>query len=177
MFAKWIEIDSRFAFSIVDNGGIYIEDEYHAQLLAEQSAGRQIFVDKDGYPVAIATPVPARTKISLLADVAAKRWQVETSGIAIADYHIATDRESQSQLFSVYTSLKSGLINDSAWKTADGSFTQVTLPDLEPIAQAVASHVRACFAAEEMHYKEINAMQTQTELNAYDISSGWPSGS
>jgi len=175
MFAKWIDIDSRFAFSIVDNGGIHIDDEYHAKLLDEQSAGRQISVDKDDYPVAIAAPAPVRTKTSLLADVAEKRWQVETSGIVIAGHHITTDRESQAQLFSAYTSLKSGLINDTAWKTADGHFTQVTLPELEPIAQAVALQVRACFAAEEAHSKAINDMQTQTELDAYDINTGWPS--
>lgn len=116
----------------------------------------------------------ARTKASLLTEVAAKRWQMETGGIIISGHPIATDRESQSQLNSAYTSLKNELITDTPWKAADGTFTLVTLTEIEPVAQAVAAHVRACFAAEQAHAEAIDALQTQAELDAYDIATGWP---
>ncbi|WP_324009742.1 DUF4376 domain-containing protein [Aeromonas dhakensis] len=148
----------------------------HTALLAAQSSGQQITANENGYPVAIDPTKLVRTKTSLLAEVAAKRWQVETGGIIIAGHPIATDRESQAQLTSAYTSLKGGMIADTPWKAADGSFTLVTLTDLEPIAQAVGAHVRACFAAEQEHNESIKALQTQDELDTYNINTGWPPG-
>lgn len=153
---------------------VEISAEKHANLLNAQSSGQLITSDENGYPIAIDPLQPVRTTASLLADVAAKRWQVETGGILVAVHPIATNRESQAQLNSAYTSLKNGLIADTPWKAADGDFTLVTLAELEPVAQAVASHVRACFAAEQAHNEAISALQTQAELDAYDVNAGWP---
>ncbi|HDN9015381.1 TPA: DUF4376 domain-containing protein [Aeromonas salmonicida] len=153
---------------------VEISDSYHSDLLQAQSAGKKITANEDGYPIAIDPPTPMRTTVSLLAEVASKRWQVETGGIVVAGSSIQTDRESQAQLYNSYTSLKSGLVNDTQWKAADDTFVLVTLTELEPIAQAIAAHVRACFAAEEAHSKAIAALQTQAELDAYDIGVGWP---
>lgn len=153
---------------------VEITAEQHTALMQAQSDGKQIVADDNGYPIAIDPPVPARTKAALLSDVAAKRWQVETGGIVIAGHPIATDRESVSQLNGSYGSLKNGLIADTPWKAADGSFTLVTLTELEPIAQGVAAHVRSCFAAEQAHVEAIEALYTQAELDAYDINTGWP---
>lgn len=153
---------------------VEITAEYHAELLAAQSSGKQITADESGYPIAIDPPQPVRTQTSLLAEVAAKRWQVETGGILVASHPIATDRESQAQLTSAYNSLKGGLIVDTHWKAADSSFTLVTLSELEPVVKAVAAHVRASFAAEQGHAEAISALQTQAEWDAYNINTGWP---
>lgn len=158
----------------IPDDAIEISVEDHAALLAAQSSGKQITADDNGYPIAIAPPQPVRTTASLLADVASKRWQVETGGVVVAGHIIATDRESQAQLNSAYTSLRNGLISDTPWKAADGSFTLVTLAEIEPVAQAVATHVRACFAAEQAHNEAINALESQAERDAYDIHTGWP---
>lgn len=155
---------------------VEISTEQHAALMQAQGNGKQLTADKNGYPIAIDPPQPVRTKVALLGKVAAQRWQVETGGILIGGTPIATDRESQAQLTSACTSLKGGLIADTPWKAADGSFTMVTLAEIEPVAQAVAAHVRACFAAEQAHAEAIDALQTQAELDAYDINTGWPPG-
>lgn len=155
-------------------GAVEISAEQHSALMQAQSNGKQISADENGYPIAIDPPQPVRTKASLLAEVAAKRWRVETGGILIGVTPISTDRESQAQLASAYTSLKGGLIADTPWKSADGSFTLVTLAEIEPVAQAVAAHVRACFTAEQAHSEAINLLDTQKKLNAYDVNAGWP---
>ncbi|MDH0435560.1 DUF4376 domain-containing protein [Aeromonas caviae] len=154
---------------------VEITTEDHSALMLAQSEGKQIVADDNGNPIAINPPMPIRTNVVLLADVAAKRWHVETDGIIVADVPIKTDRGSQAQLNSAYTSLKSGLIADTPWKAADGSFTLVTLAELEPVAKAVAEHISSCFAAERAHTEAINLLQTQVELDAYDIDTGWPS--
>lgn len=160
----------------IPSDAVEISDEQYSELLVKQSAGQQITADEHGKPIAIIQPTPRRTTTSLCDEVAAKRWQVETGGISIGSTPIATDRESRSQLTSVYSDLQNSLIADTPWKAADGSFTLVTLAEIEPAAQAVAAHVRACFAAEQAHTIAIEALHTQAELDSYDIHTGWPSG-
>ncbi|MBL0629503.1 DUF4376 domain-containing protein [Aeromonas veronii] len=156
----------------IPDDAVEISMEYYAEL----TSSKVIVADASGYPSAIDPPQPVRTKESLLSEVAAKRWIVETGGILSGGTPIATDRESQAQLASVYATLKSGLIIDTPWKAADGSFTHVTLAEIEPFFQAVAQHVRNCFAAELAHKESIVALTTQAELDAYDLSTGWPVG-
>jgi hypothetical protein len=161
----------------IPSDAVEITEQYHKTLLDEQSSGKMISVNESGNPIAITPPAKVRSHSSLLAEIAAKRWEVETGGITVSGVQIKTDRESQSQLTNVYAMLKGGLVSDTQWKTADGSFTLVTLVEIEPIAQAVAEHVRACFNEEQSHNDAISMLQTQAELDAYDINTGWPSSS
>ncbi|WP_429052843.1 DUF4376 domain-containing protein [Aeromonas rivipollensis] len=151
--------------------------EVFDEVVRKRPPNKIMVPDSNGHPVLQDLTHPIRTNASLLDKVAAKRWEVETGGITISGAPIKTDRESQAKLTSAYTSLKGGLITDTPWKAADGSFTLVTLAELEPVAQAVADHVRACFAAERSHNDAIALLQTQEELDAYDIHTGWPPNS
>lgn len=158
----------------IPTDAVEIPDEEYVALMQAQGDGKLIIADNNDYPVAVLPSKPVRTKASLLAEVATKRWQVETGGIIVSGRFVATDRESQAQLNSVYVSLKNGLIADTAWKATDGDFTVVTLTDLEPVAQAVAAHVSACFAIEQIHNEAISALKTQEELDSYDVNAAWP---
>lgn len=51
MFAKWVDADGRFAFSLGDNGGVEVLDEDHALLLAGESQGKRIVPGAGGAPV------------------------------------------------------------------------------------------------------------------------------
>lgn len=155
-------------------GAVEISSADHAELMVAQSSGKVIATNPKGYPIAIDPPKPKRTKESLISEVESKRWQVEVGGISVAGIPIKTDRESQAQLFSAYTSLKSNLIGDTPWKAADGSFSLVTMEELEPVAQAMAAHVRSCFAAERAHNEAISEIHYQGALDSYDINAGWP---
>lgn len=155
----------------IPSDAVEISDDLYIDLI---QSGKSIATDETGYPIAIDLPAQVRTADSMLAAVADKRWQIETSGIVVAGTPIKTDRESQAQLYNAYTSLKSELIQDTPWKSADGRFVPVTLAQIEPIAKAVAEHVRGCFAAERSHIDSINVLQTQDDLDAYDINTGWP---
>jgi len=158
----------------IPDDAVEITTEQHATLMQEQSEGQLIVAGDSGYPTTISPPKPVRTKDSMEAEVAGKRFNVETGGIHVAGHHIATDRESQAQLNNVYMSLKNGLIDDTYWKAGDNNFMLVTRADLEPVALAVAEHVRECFAAEQMHNVLISALATQAEFDAYDVNAGWP---
>ena len=121
---------------------------------------------------------PVRTaqmaRAEKLAALAALRYQKETGGITLAGVAVRTDRESQAQLNGAYVSLKEGLIPDTPWKAANG-WMPLTFADIAPIAQAVAAHVRACFAAERAHAQAIAQLPDDVAaLDGYDISTGWP---
>lgn len=156
----------------VDSVEIYPAD--HANLLAAQSIGKVISANSKGYPVAIDPTKPKRTKGSLIYEVAARRWEVETGGVVVGGIPIKTDRESQAQLFSAYTSLQFGMIDNTPWKAANGSFSLVTLAEIEPVAKAVAAHVRSCFEAEMSHYEAISELHYQGALDSYDVNADWP---
>ena len=153
---------------------VFITDEEHSSLLSAQSSGAIIQPGNDGRPVAVLPPSPVVTKESLLLKVASIRWQIETSGISVDGIQVATDRESQSQLFSVYASLLNGFITETPWKAADGTFSMVAKEHLAPIASAVSSHVSACFTSEHAHAIAIEQLTSQSDLDNYDFSSGWP---
>lgn len=68
MFAKWIEKDQRFAFSLTDNGGVEISDAEHHAFLDGISAGKIPSADKKGLPVlSDPPPHPAPTYAELRA--------------------------------------------------------------------------------------------------------------
>lgn len=153
---------------------VEIPDKYYQELFLGQAEGKQIVPDQSGYPIAVWPPEPTVTRETLIQGCASKRWEVETGGIVVGGRRVDTDRESQAQLNNSYSSLKLGLIEDTQWKDADGNFTLVTLVELEPIAQAVAQHVRSCFLAEQVHVELIMGITTQEQLDEYDINDGWP---
>lgn len=115
----------------------------------------------------------ADTQAARKADVAQRRYEKETGGVSVAGVVVRTDRESQAML----TGAKSfSDVNPDAlidWKTADG-WAKIDRATLTSIAQAVGAHVQACFSNERVHHEAIDALSTSADMEAYDISTGWP---
>jgi len=108
-------------------------------------------------------------KESLIDALAEIRWQHETGGITLTNgISVKTDRESQSAIFNGYNTLKNGLLSSSPWKFK-GQWVDVTLEDIEPIAQAVSRHVKACFSAEKAVSDLIDKATDTDALLAIDL--------
>ncbi|MDE4304029.1 DUF4376 domain-containing protein [Phaeobacter gallaeciensis] len=103
----------------------------------------------------------------LNANLAAYRWDVETGGVDLGGSQIETTREAQAQISSTYSALKDGLVTSVEWKAATG-WLVLDLSAFTPIAQAVATHVQACFAAERAVSTQIDAL-TDAELPGFDV--------
>ncbi len=117
---------------------------------------------------------PADVFADKLAQLAALRFEKETAGLTVGGSSIKTDRESQAALTGAYTSLKNGLLATIDWK-ASGGWVSLTLAQVEPLAQAVAAHVQACFTRERQHADAIQAIvDNPVAVANYDISTGWP---
>lgn len=103
------------------------------------------------------------------ARLAQARLDKEVGGIDLPDgTKIHTDRESQAQLSSAYSSLSTGLIQSTPWKAKNG-WVNVSAAEITPVAAAVASHVAKCFAIEKALSDEIDAITTVQELAQFDV--------
>lgn len=132
----------------------------------------------DGEAVVQKPAPPPRTLVDARNDklqfLAETRYHRETAGIAVGGVLVMTDRQSQAALTGAYTSLKNGLLTSIDWKAAVGVWVSLSLAQVEPMAQAVAAHVQACFTAERAHAEAIAVLATVEAVDAYDISTGWP---
>lgn len=127
----------------------------------------RVWVVLDAYPV---EPV-RRDK---LADLAHKRWQVETGGITASGVAIQTDRASQSMVTSAALAAQLGPEMKIRWKTASGDFVALDAAQIVGIATLVRLHVQNCFGHEADLTALIAAAETVADLDAIDINAGWP---
>lgn len=148
-----------YKFEFDENGTVLItnaETNYAANWLADS------FEAAERKCVELSQP-------DLLQALADYRFSFEVAGLTLeSGLRILTDRESQAQLANSYTSLKNGLIPDTDWKTANG-WRIGDLAEIEPIAKAMAAHVRACFRGERVAAETINAAVTMTDIRAISI--------
>lgn len=109
----------------------------------------------------------AEGKASMLSELAAHRWSVETGGVTLGGSTVETTREAQAQIGSTYSALKDDLVASVEWKAQTG-WLVMDLAAFTPIAAAVAQHVQASFAAERAVQAQIEAL-TAAELATFDI--------
>ena len=108
-----------------------------------------------------------------LSELAALRYQHETSGITLSGMAIETDRQSQALITGAwsFSQLNPAVLID--WK-AESGWIQIDAATIAGIASAVAAHVQACFSAERLHAEAIAALETSEEVASYDLTTGWP---
>lgn len=145
----------------------------------ENYADGEALIVNDAYPYrsiynaetyeAAVVIVVSLNQADMLKELASHRFSFETSGLSLgSDLQILTDRESQAQLGSAFTTLQAGLVPDTDWKAANG-WESVNLEQIKPIATAVAAHVRGCFRGERIVEKAIKQASTVAEIKAIDI--------
>ena len=152
---------STFSFKLVSGQRHELVDAEIAEILMLLQASR----------MPATTLAQAVTK--KLADLAAFRYDKETSGLTIGADTIRTDRESQAQLNGAYTGLKDGFSSTVSWKDASGNFVTINFAQISPIATAVFSHVQRCFLRENQLATTINALRTAGDVTAFDINAQW----
>lgn len=115
-------------------------------------------------------------KADLVDAATAERWERETGGILIGGVQVGTGLDDQNRLSGVLSAIQLGGLESVDFKAQSG-WVQLTAPELQGIALAISAHVQACFTAERAHHEAIEQLQTQADVDAYDVMAGWPSGS
>lgn len=116
--------------------------------------------------------LPEPVAVDLYAYAAAKRYVVETGGIVFNGMSIMTDRQSQSLITGAYNYVDANPDVMVQFKTASG-FVELTAAQVRDVANAVATHVQASFAAEGAVDQQIiaGAFNTTAEIDVF----AWPS--
>jgi len=100
-----------------------------------------------------------------LEELAAKRYEFETSGLNVDGTLVDTSRTSQAILTSAYISLKNNLISSVDWKDNAGNFITLGLPEIEALSAAVSNHVQAAFTKEKDLIVLVMAAVTKSEVD------------
>lgn len=169
MFAKWIQDDERFAFSVGDNGGVEITAEEHAALFTGQHNGKIITADAAGKPVLV-NPTKATSAQVWEAIKAERDRRTDQGGYKVGAKWFHSDQKSRSQqlgLVLLGANIPAGL----QWKTMDGSFVAMTAALAQQILGAGAASDQEIFTAAEAHKA---AMESSQDPSSYDFSAGWP---
>ena len=108
-------------------------------------------------------------------ELSAIRFERETDGIVINGVNVETNRDSQAMINGAWSAsqVDPNILID--WKGADGSWTQINAATITGIAMAVSAHVQACFSNERQLSEAIDDAETTAEVDAIDLTVGWPS--
>jgi hypothetical protein len=86
---------------------------------------------------------------------------------------IKTDRGTRQDLVAATFIGRGDTSKTRRWKL-NGAFVTLATPTLNAIIDMVDAHVQSCFDNEEVLFDQINAATTLAELDAIDITVGWP---
>lgn len=108
----------------------------------------------------------AEAKTAKLAELAEARWQAETGGLTLPDGTvIKTDRESQALLTGAALKAMQDPEYSCWWKSGD-DWVRLDASAILAIADAVRTHVQACFDRERQLYAMVEAAQTASEVQS-----------
>lgn len=113
-------------------------------------------------------------KLAKISDLANIRWSKETGGTSYNGYALSTDPVSQTKYVGAVVGVQidpTAVIN---WKMSDGSFIQLDASGVTSMAMTVRAHIQACFDKESELRTLIEAATSKEELEAIDITVGWP---
>ena len=110
-----------------------------------------------------------------LAELSARRWEVETAGVTVLNRRFATSREARASMAGAVAALPAGGKRTKIdFKTLDG-WCELTAAQMAQAWQAVNDHVQAAFTNERAIAGKIAAAKTAADVEAVDLEAGWPS--
>lgn len=95
-----------------------------------------------------APPPPPPTKDQLLSHLAAHRWVVETGGIEVGGFSIATDDRSKTMILGARVEAMVNPDHVVNWKMPDGSWVPLDAAAITVLSKAVLDHINQCFVKE-----------------------------
>lgn len=116
----------------------------------------------------------AAVKARKKADLATLRYEKEIAGKTVSGIPVATDRSSQGKYTAARIVAKEDSNYTVKWKANNG-FIELNATQIIAVADAVRVYVQDCFDNEADHVAAIDLLTTVAEVDAYDITTKWPS--
>jgi hypothetical protein len=102
------------------------------------------------------------------AEIKERRDKVIEAGTTVNGINIATDDVSQQRITGAALAATVDPSTTVRWKLPDDSFVTLDAAQVIAIAQAVRTHIQACFDREAELLEALNSGQS------YDLNAGWP---
>lgn len=118
----------------------------------------------------VAVPEPARDYAAELKEL---RNQAMSRGVTVMGALIHTDDVSQGRITAAALAVTLDPNLTIRWKTAEGRFLELNATQILFIAQAVRTHVQACFDHEA---ELLGKLEEAADQSSVDLLSGWPGG-
>lgn len=145
----------------------------------EISSGERAIWNGQDWDIIITNPPKwnsvAEHKNTLKKELASRRWEAESAGTSINGITVHTDERTKSNIAGAALAAILDENYTVKWKTSSGDFITLNAQEIIGIAQAIRSHVQACFDREAILLDKINAGTTHNKLNKININTGWPS--
>lgn len=116
----------------------------------------------------------AEAKAQRLADLADIRWRHEGGGVSIGGVTVPTDESMQIKITGARLAAEADPSYTVRWKVAPGDFVSLDTAAVIGLSNSVRAHIQACYNNEDALSAQINAASTTAELDAVDITAGWP---
>ena len=130
------------------------------------------FISKEVFDADKAAELIARDtkeKAQTAAYIAERRWRNETAGTMLGGIRIETDRTAVAMVTSAALAASLDPEYVVRWKAAEG-FVTLNAAQVLAMAQAIRSHVQACFDREADLLDALDAGTYETEM----LDTGWP---
>lgn len=108
-------------------------------------------------------------KASKLAEIAAWRYQRESSGITVNGTHLPTDRESRAQMLVTYTGMSDIVGEKIRWKTGHESWAFIDKPEMFKIICATNAHVQKVFGDEKTLAEQVLNAKTIADVDSITL--------
>lgn len=116
----------------------------------------------------------ADRKAERLAELAARRWEIETSGVTVGELTVPSDRDTQDRVDQIVKAYADGDITGAVlFKLAPGMHVETNEVMLRAVKAAGAQHIQACFRREGEVAAMIVAAGDLETLEAIDVQGFW----
>lgn len=144
-------------------------------VIREQGETAFTGLENGNWVIRTALPTFEELKQQKIEQLASIRWEKETGGTTFNGMPLATDPTSQTKYVGAVVAAQISPLMTLKWKLSDGTFVDLDANSITQVAMAVRAHIQACFDRESALLTLIEAAVDQTELDAIDITTGWPS--
>ena len=154
------------ATRIEDGIYVYLEPGTDEHDLAEGGAWGAI--------EALHVPTLAEIKAAKLNDLGSYRWAYERAGTTIGGTSMDTSETTRLALIGANEKARGNPAYTVNFKIAAGSWITLNALEIIALADGLADFVQACFDREKVLSDLIVAAVDEAEIDAIDITSGWP---
>lgn len=112
---------------------------------------------------------------AMLAAIREQRWAHEQAGFIGPAGPVRTDDKTQSKLTGALVMFgRDTSLSTLDWELSPGVWATVTEADVAGMGVLVGQHAQACFTHSRGLSDAVMASETHADLNAIDITAGWP---